>query len=64
LDISCGCTNPSDLSDKLNIYKVIEDIFYLAMAIYCYYFPPQRLTIVNFIPILKLESKDTETVKE
>jgi uncharacterized membrane protein YphA (DoxX/SURF4 family) len=45
LDISCGCYNPTDTSDPVNIYKILEDFFYLASALYCYFLPPERLTV-------------------
>ena len=47
LDISCGCFDPSDETDKIGISKIIEDIIYLALALYCYFFPPVKLTVVR-----------------
>ena len=47
LDISCGCFDPADDTDKIGISKIIEDIIYLALALHCYFFPPLKLTIVR-----------------
>jgi uncharacterized membrane protein YphA (DoxX/SURF4 family) len=47
LDISCGCFDPSDETDKIGISKIIEDIVYLMLALYCYMFPPVKLTVVR-----------------
>ena len=57
LDINCGCFNPGDTADKVGIVKIIEDLFYLAMALYCYFFPPQRLTIVKLLNIITQKSR-------
>ena len=51
LDISCGCYNPTDTSDPVDIYKILEDFFYLASAMYCYFFPPERLTVTKLLKI-------------
>ena len=60
LDISCGCTNPADTSDKLDFFKVVEDIFYLAISLYCYFFPPERLTVTKLIHLIKPEKLEPE----
>jgi putative oxidoreductase len=47
LDISCGCFDPADATDKIGISKIIEDIIYLTLALHCYFFPPIKLTMIR-----------------
>ncbi len=47
LDINCGCFDNAGLAQKVNLFKIFEDIILLVMGVYIIKFPYEQFAITN-----------------